>query len=180
MTSRLLGLSLVAVLALTGCATATETATPTPSATSATTQPILNQDLVPAVLDVYTSETTAAEALRLLDAMQALVDSSTVVSATDTAQTMPAEDDLAPYYAASRTILLAETVDALTLGETIAAILEQSGWVSYDSATEGDLYVATLVGGTSDAPWFVVVSADATTAGQAKVSFQLASPDLIA
>ncbi len=180
MIPRLLGLSLVAALALTGCAPAEETATPTPTTTAATTQPILNAELVPLELATVTSETAAAESLRLLDGIQALIDSATIVSATDQAEVVAAEDDVASYYALSRTIMLDETVDALTLGETLAAVLEQSGWVTYDSVTEGDVYISTLVGGSAEVTWFLVVSGDASTAGQSSITLQVASPDLAA
>lgn len=179
MIPRILGLSLVAALALTGCASTTETPAPTPSST-ASSAPILNPDLAPQTLELLTAETASAEATRILDALQALIDPTTIVSSADENMTVPAEDDVAAYHAVTRTIMLNDTVDALTLAETLSAVLEQSAWVSYDSATQDSIYVSTLVGGTSDAPWFIVVSGDASIAGQSRIAIQLASPDLAA
>ena len=179
MIPRLLGLSLVAALALTGCASTTETPAPTPSST-ASSAPILNPDLTPLTPEVLTAETASAESVRLLDALQALIDPTTVVSSSDENLTVPAEDDVAAYHAVTRTIMLTDTVDALTLAETLSAVLEQSGWVSYDSATQDSIYVSTLVGGTNEVPWFIVVSGDASIAGQSRIAIQLASPDLAA
>ena len=168
--------ALVSALVLSGC-----TATPlqSPSLTPpAQSDEMLNSDLQPHPLADASESTAKAEATRLADAMQALIESSMILNIDDQSQLAPADDDIAAYYIAFRNVSLDPSVDCQVLAETISGVLEQSGWTSYDSTNEGGIYIAALTGGTEESSWFVVISGDASVEGQSLVTIQLASPDV--
>jgi hypothetical protein len=168
------------VLALAGCTTpAPEAPMPTPTLTPAPST-ILNPDLVPMSLGVVTEQNAAAEGNRIGDALEALIEPGSIVNISDASQLAPAADDLPPYYVVYRTYTLDPAVDALTLSQTIVAIMLQSGWTSYDETNEGGQYLAALSGGPADAPWFALIGGDASVEGQSVVTFQIASPDVTA
>ena len=180
MRTRLLA-STALVLALAGCTPADTTPMPLPTPTlTAAPSTILNPDLVPMSLGVVTEENASAEGNRIADALEALIDPASIINVSDASQLAPAADDLPPYYVVYRTYTLDPSVDPLTLAPTIAAILLQSGWTSYDETNEGGQYLTALSGGQVDAPWFALVGGDASVEGQSVITFQIASPDVTA
>jgi hypothetical protein len=171
-------LALIAVLALAGCTPTNSLATPslTPPASS---EDLLNPALAPHALDVVTEESARVEGTRIGDALQALIDPATIVHVEDASQVAPAQDDLPAYYVVYRTITLDPSVDCLTLAETLATVLSKSGWVTEQSTNEDGIFLAALSAG-SDGTWFTLVGGDASQEGQSVVTFQIASPDIVA
>ena len=170
--------ALALVLALAGCTAAPETLLPTPTLTAAPT--ILNPDLVPMALGVVTGEKAAAESTRLVDALQALIDPATILNVSDQSQLVPNDDDVPGFYGAYRTISLDPEVDALGLSQTIAAVLGQSSWVIQSETNEGGQYLAAISYGPPGNFWFALIGGDVSVSGQSVVTFQLASPDVVA
>ena len=154
---------------------------PTPSLTPPSgSDALLNPALAPLALDVVTAERASVEAKRIGDALQALIDPATILHVEDASQVAPAQDDLPAYYVVYRTISLDSSVDCLTLAETLATVLSQSGWVTEQSTNEDGIYLAALSGGTEAAPWFTLVGGDASKEGESVITFQIASPDIVA
>ena len=175
-------IALVVVLTLAGslAGCAPTNSLPTPSLTPpATSQDLLNPALVPLTLDVVTAETASVEGTRLGDAVQALIDPATIVNVDDKSQVSPAQGELPAYYVVFRTITLDPSVDCLTLAETLATVLGKSGWSLEQSTNEGGIYLAALAGG-ADSSWFTLIGGDASVEGQSVVTFQIASPDIVA
>lgn len=170
-------LAVLALVALTLVGCTPDASVPTPSLTPAV-EGLLNPELVPRPLADRGSASATVEATRLADALQALIDSDTIINVDDKSQLAPAQDDLPAYYVAFRTYTLDPSIDPLVLAETLTGVLEQSGWIKEQSTTEGGIYVAALSGGTEDSPWFMLVGGDATVDGQSVVTIQLASPDI--
>ena len=168
--------ALVSALVLGGCtAPPLQSPTLTPPAQS---DELLNSDLRPRPLADASAASAGAEAARLADAMQALIESSTILNVDDQSQLAPVDDDIAAYYVAFRSISLDPSVDCLVLAETISGVLEQSGWSTYESTNEAGVYVSALAGGTEESSWFVLIGGDASVEGQSIVTIQIASPDV--
>ena len=163
----------LSALALSGCTTGAPTPTTDASATA-----LLSPALAPKSLAAVDEAAATEEAIRLADEIAALIDPATVVSVLDQSQLIPVDDDMAAYYVAYRTYVLDASVDPLTLADTIAAVLAQSGWTASGTSEEGDLHIVALAAGTDPQSWFVFVQGDVTDAGRPAISIQLASPDL--
>lgn len=171
-------LALIAILALAGCAPANSL--PTPSLTPlATSDELLNPALQPLTLDTVTAETASVEGTRIGDALQALIDPAMIVHVDDKSQVAPAQDEIPAYYVVFRTITLDPSVDCLTLAETLASVLGKSGWSLEQSSNEDGVYLAALAGG-AEGTWFTLLGGDASQEGQSVLTFQIASPDIVA
>lgn len=165
-----LGLS---AFALSGCTADTPAPTTEQSASA-----LLSPELAPQTLAGVDEPSATAESTRLADEIAGLIDPATVVSVLDESRLVPSDDDMAAYYVAYRTYVLVESVDPLTLADTIAAVLVQSGWTTSGTSEEGDLHIVALAGGTEEQPWFVFVQGDVTDGGRPAITIELASPDL--
>jgi len=171
-------LAVIVVLALAGCAPTNSL--PTPSLTPpAASEDLLNPALQPHPLDVVTTEAASAEGTRLGDALQELIDPAMILHVDDKSQVAPAQDDLPAYYVVYRTISLDPSVDCLTLAETLATVLSKSGWSTEQSTNENGVYLAALAGG-AESTWFTLIGGDASVDGQSVLTFQIASPDIVA
>ncbi len=170
--------ALVLVLALAGCTPAVEAPLPAPTLTPVAT--VLNPDLVPMSLGVVTEANAAAEGNRIGDAFEGLIDPASIINISDASQLAPAADDLPPYYVVYRTYTLDPAVDPLALAQTITAIALKSGWTSYDETNDNGQYLSALSGGPTEAPWFALIGGDASITGQSVITFQIASPDVVA
>lgn len=167
----------VLLLLVSGCSADN---TPAPTDTPSVTQGPLNPELVPQGPIPVTAESAAAEAVRLADAIQALVNPATIVAVNDEPRLIPADDDIASYYGYYRQLSLADSVDPVVLAETISAVLAQSGWTVGDKAEDPDtsLTVWPMSGGPADAPWFLALGGGIVTDGHPALTFTIASPDI--
>lgn len=170
-----LALATLAAIAVTACAP--RNSMPAPEPTQAQATAYLNPELAPRLLDPLSLETEEAEATRVADAIAELIDVATVVAVSDESQLVPADDDIAAYYATNRLYLLDASVDVATLAETIGAVLGKSGWTAQDEADEDGVTIVALAGGTEEQPWFLFVEGVTTDDGPA-IKILLAGPDL--
>lgn len=177
---------LLIALALTGCsggAKATATASPkvtgttipapSPSVTAPADSPL--RPVVPSTMSAATAE---PETVRLADAIDALVATSTVY-VDDHDQLVAATKSAGSYFGVLRTLTLATSVSPVTQANLIVTKLEEADWQPLQVTATSGVQVSTLASGTdAGTSWFVIISADPTTAGQPVVSISLASPDL--
>jgi hypothetical protein len=126
----------------------------------------------------FAEATAEAETVRLADAIDALIQTATVY-VDDHDQLVPATKTGGSYFGVLRTITLVKTESPVTNANLVVTKLEESGWQPLQvTATQG-VQVSTLSSGTdAGTSWFVIISADPTTASQPVVSISLASPDL--
>jgi hypothetical protein len=163
------GVSLV--LGLSGCAGGH---TPSP----ASGEPIAEYDAVmPDVAGNLDKDSAGKEAVRLADAIQALVPASAVVHVDDHARYVKASEAGAAYYGVIRTITLEDAVDAAAQSEAVISSLEGSGWTRTQTTEAEGLALTALVSSVDPAAWLLLIGGDA--AGDEQVlTMRLASPDL--
>jgi hypothetical protein len=172
---RVLPLALIVALALTGC-TATKaapTATPTASPTVADTA------LRPVYTPPLTQATAKAETERLADAIDDLVLPTSILYVSNASQLIPASGKTPASWGVLREVTLDPSTDPSQVAQSVVAVLEHSGWVLLHNTTDTGTEVIALASGTATkTAWYVLVSGDASKAGQSVVSVQLGSPDI--
>ncbi|MFT2816224.1 hypothetical protein [Leifsonia sp. A12D58] len=179
---------LVGALALTGCTAAgADSASGTPAPTTANTDsPDASSSEATVVSSVtaivptdLNEETISAETTRIAAAVQALIDPALIINVDDHAQFVDKTESVGRYYGILRPITLEPSVDAVRAATEIVSILESSGWINRDVATEADPFLSGLVSSKDDATsWFLAIVGDTSVAGQSVLSIQLASPDI--
>jgi hypothetical protein len=167
--------ALAGLLVLTGCTTASpkKSATPTPTPTIADTA------LRPVYTPPLTQATAKTETERLADAIDDLILPTSLVYVDDHSLLIAASGKTPAAWGVLRTITLTPSTDPSQVAESLVAVLEQSGWVLLHNTTDSGTEVIALASGTkTKTSWYVLVSGDASTAGQSVVTVQLESPGL--
>jgi hypothetical protein len=162
-------------LLLPGCTTGDASPTATPTATQATAA--FDETVVPDAPATLDEDSAGTEAVRLADAIQALIPTSAIVYVDDHAQYVEASEAGAAYYGVIRTVSLEAGRDAEADAASIIATLESSGWTQTQTTDEGAMTLTALVSSLDAAAWFVLVGGD-NSGDQPAISLQLASPDL--
>jgi hypothetical protein len=163
------------VLVLSGCASAV----PEPQVSSSAPVPAGISALKTRFPAKFDADSAKAETVRVADALQALIDKATIVHVDNHEELAPADKDKAAYYGVIRVVSLNASVDPISLSTTVAALLRSTGWIERQTDSESNSYAMALSSDSDAAKsWFLVITGDATTAGQPVVSIQLASPDL--
>lgn len=175
--------ALIAALVLAACSAPApvSTASATPSGAS-TPRPVptasFDQSVVPDVPGGLDEESAETEAVRLADAIQALVPGGDIVYVDDHSQYVPASEQGAAYYGVIRTTTLDAAVSAGDLADSVIATLEASGWTQTQTTDQDGVALTALVSSLDQAAWFVLVGGDDSTEGAPVLTVQLASPDL--
>ena len=131
------------------------------------------------VPDELTEETLSAETTRIAAAVQDLIDPVLIVNVDDHSQLVDKTDSDGRYFGILRPITLDPSVDAVRAAKEIVTILESSGWINRDVATEADPFMSGLVSSNDDTTsWFLAIVGDTSISGQSVISIQLASPDI--
>ncbi|MFT4122440.1 MAG: hypothetical protein QM635_01250 [Microbacteriaceae bacterium] len=175
--------AVLALSALAGCtgsgtasgsaqATAVSTAVASASATVA-----YDDSVVPDVAGDLDEDSAGTEAVRLADAIEALVPAASIVYSDDHDQYVAASDEGAAYYGVIRTITLEGGTDATAQSAAIIATLEASGWTRTQTTEQDGLALTALVSSLDAAAWFVLIGGD-DSGDEPVLSLQLASPDL--
>ena len=129
--------------------------------------------------DELTEATLSAETTRIAAAVQGLIDPAIIVNVDDHSQLVDKTESAGRYYGILRPITLDPSVDAVRAAKEIVSILESSGWINRDVATEADPFLSGLVSSKDDATsWFLAIVGDTSISGQSVISIQLASPDI--
>lgn len=185
---------LVGALALTGCTAAgagnssstpapTAGSTDSPDASSSSPEAEATATVVSSVTAIVptemTEETISAETTRIAAAVQDLIDPALIVNVDDHSQLVDKTESVGRYYGILRPITLQPSVDAVRAATEIVSILESSGWINRDVATEADPFLSGLVSSKDDATsWFLAIVGDTSVPGESVLSIQLASPDI--
>ena len=176
---------LVGALALTGCTSAgadnaSGTAAPTAGSTDSSSPATTVVSSVTAIVpDERTEETLTAETTRIAAAVQDMIDPVLIVNVDDHSQVVEKTESAGRYFGVLRTITLDPSVDAVRAATEIVSILESSGWINRNVATESDPFLSGLVSSTDEATsWFLAVVGDTSVSGESVLSIQLASPDI--
>jgi SOS-response transcriptional repressor LexA len=135
--------------------------------------------LVPVYPADFTEATAATETARVADAIQKLIEPSSIVSVQNVAQKVQADGEYAATYGILRTVALSPTADPIALATSIVGKLRAAGWVQRQTSNTNGTYSTALSSvATGSKGWFIIVVGDSSVAGQPVVSLQLASPDL--
>jgi hypothetical protein len=162
-----------AVLLLTGCTAASpkSTATPTPTPTIADVQ------LRPSYTPPLTQVNAKTETERLADAIDDLIIPTSLVYVDNHSLLIAASGKNPAAWGVLRTITLTPATDPSQVAQSLVAVLEHSGWVLLHNTTDTGTEVIALASGTkTKTAWYVLVSGDASKAGQSVVTVQLESP----
>ncbi|GAB3124951.1 hypothetical protein [Glaciibacter psychrotolerans] len=181
-------LALAGTLALTACTSGGATGTsssPDPTTTApasaapTATTPATPSALTPVTPDPLTDASAATEAVRLADAIQALIPADAIVHVDDHTQLVDKGAGSSPYFGIIRTITTTPETDATATAAGMVASLVSSGWISRESSTNDGTTLDALNSSTDSATsWFVIVGADTTDAKAPLITLQLASPDI--
>jgi hypothetical protein len=169
-----------AALLLSGCTGsgtsepgATPSATPTPTVSAAPADSPL-RSVYP---DEFTEATSKKESVRLADAVQGLLDASTILYVDDHSQLVDATDDEAEYFGVLRTITLDPTVDPVLLAQYMDLQLRAAGWNEIQVSNEDGTYYAYLASSENDdQAWYLLLGGDSSVEGQSVVTLQFVSP----
>jgi hypothetical protein len=177
MRTRLLAAAAV-VLAVAGCTQETPPPVPVPTDT-VSSEVTLVADLMPRTSSVVTAAEAEVEAIRLANAVQALIEPATILGVDEKAELVPADDDIPAYYGIARAIALDPAVNPTELGGALAAILAQSGWTISQATDDAGVYQSILTGGAAEASWVLFVEGNGSVAGASTLTITLGSPDIV-